>query len=160
MREVNSMEASAKALLQQSSGQLLRSVEGLFFVSLGESCSSWDNLDQLRITLGSNAARFHCGSDGETLTVDGDDLRPCGLGEYGEMRRVDLSKESMFASHMKKSLRQTFLIKSHEGHSDIGFLLEFDAGLLVICNWGDDLKVWDKIPEPLFADEGIPIKLS
>ena len=147
MRKVNAMDVSSTAILQQSLGQLLRSVEGLFFVSSGASSLSLDNLDQFRILIGSQAVRFRCSSDGETLAVDDNVLCPSDLGEYGELRRGDLSKELMFDSIINRLLRRTLLLKSHEGIYTIVYVLEFDTGSLVICNWGDELKVWDKVPE-------------
>lgn len=158
MLEVNPLDVFSKAILQQGIGQSLRAVEGLLYVSPGLLNLSLDDLDQLRLILGSQAVRFRCSSDGETLTVDGSDLCPSNLGEYGELRRTDLSKEIIFSSFMNAPLRQILLLNSHEGRHTIGVTLEFGANSLVICNWGDELKVWNTIPESLFEDEGIQIK--
>ncbi len=151
------MEESSRSALQQSPGQFLRSVEGLFFVRLGASTFSLDNLHQLRITLDSNSVRFRCSSDGETLTVDLDGLCPSDLGEYGELRRADLSQDPMFRSLTNTQLRQVSLLKSYGKKYTIGVGLEFAGGSLVICNWGDELKVWKTVPDSLFANEGIDI---
>ena len=150
-------EDSSKSALRQSLGQLLRSVEGLFFVPSGASTLSLDNLDQLRITLGCNSIRFRCNSDGETLSIDGRELCPKDLGQYGALRHADLSQDPRFSVLVNMPLRQFFPVKSHDFTYIIGFILEFASRSLVICNWGDELKVWDRVPESLFADEGIQI---
>lgn len=152
------MEDFSINTLKQLNDQLLTSVEGLLFVSAGAEDSSLDNLHQIRIIIGPQAVRLRCSSDGETLTVDGRDLSPRDLGEYGELRRADLSSEPMFGGLINRSLRRVLLTKSHNGHYHIGIMFDFDEKSLVICNWGDELKVWDKVPEPLFADEGILIE--
>ena len=157
MREVSPMEDSSKSALRQSLGQLLRSVEGLFFVPSGASTLSLDNLDQLRMTLGSNSIRFRCNSDGETLSIDGRELCPKDLGQYGALRRADLSQDREFVALVNMPLRQFFLVTSRDFTYTIGCLLDFSLCSLVICNWGDELKVWDRVPESLFSDEGIQI---
>ena len=151
------MEDSSTSSLRQSLGQLLRSVEGLFFVPSGASTLSLDNLDQFQITLGSNSVRFRCNSDGETLSIDSGELCPKDLGEYGTLRRVDLSRDSKFDVLMNTPLQRILLVKSHDCKYVIGIILQFELCLLVICNWGDELKVWDRVPESLFAEEGIQI---
>lgn len=120
----------------------------------------FDNPDQFRIVLDSESVRFHCSGDGETLMVDGHELCPRDLGEYGELRLVDLSKQKRFDTLIGTPLRQISYLKSYSGHYTIGFILEFDLGLLVICNWGDELKVWGEVPKALFADEGIQVELA
>jgi hypothetical protein len=151
------MEDSSRSALRQSLGQLLGSIEGLFFVPSGASTLSMENLDQLRITLGPHSIRFRCASDGETLSIDGSELCPKDLGEYGTLRRADLSQTPRFGVFVNMPLRQFFLVKSHGGQYTIGLFLVFGSCSLLICNWGDELKVWDSVPEALFADEGIQV---
>lgn len=151
------MNNNSMPALQQLVGEPFQSVEGLFFVSPGTSTSSLDNLEQLRITLGTDFIRCRCGNDGETLTIDQGELYPSKLGEYGELRRTDLADHSLFSTLIDARLRHVSLLKSHDGHFIIGYILDFSKGSLAICNWGDELKVWHSIPEALFADEKIQI---
>lgn len=151
------MNGSSESVLQHALSQPLRSVEGLFFTSSGASTTSLDHLDQLRITLGSSSFRFRCSSDGETLAVDESELCPSDLGEFGSLHKGDLSQDQIFSRFINSVLRKMFLLKSYEGKCVVGIILEFAAGLMVICNWGDELKVWDTVPNELFKDEGIQI---
>jgi len=144
-------------VLQQLVGESLRTVEALVFMPPRETIPSLDNLDQLRITIGTESIRFRCSSNGEEIAIDRDELTPCNLGEYGDMRQFDLTHHPLFAALTTAWLRQVSQIESHGCRYIIGYVFEFSEGSLVICNWGDELKVWPSIPQTLFADEKIQI---
>jgi len=144
-------------MVKRSIGQSLEDVEGLFYVPSDESDVSMENLTELHVTLSSCNFRFRCSNDGETMTIDGSELSASNLGEYGEMRKVSLALNPKFIYLAHARITRVFLVKSCGEQYVIGVGLEFLAGLLIICNWGDELKIWDRAPETLFSDEGIRI---
>lgn len=144
-------------VLRKSLGRPFHTFEGLVYAAPGEMAFSLDNLIQLRITCDSGHVSFRCGSDGETLIIDGSNLCPANLGEFGELRKTDLSHLPEFTRCLGTPLRQILLVKDSNGQLPVGVVLEFAAELIVICNWGDELKIWDSIPESLFADEGLKL---
>lgn len=144
-----------KSALCKSIGQLLCSIEGLFYIPSGSSDLSMKNLDQLRIKIGSCYIRFTCNNDGESLAIDQYELCPKDLGQYGSFCSFDLSNNKMFSDLMNTKLLNVYVLKSYGKKYEIGYIFEFEPRTLVICNWGDELSVWDRVPETYFDDEGI-----
>jgi hypothetical protein len=152
------MQDDSRILMLRSVGQPLLKVEGLIYVPTGESVPPLDRLDTLQVTFGNRRICFRCGADGETLVINECELRAIDLGEYGELRPADLSQAPQYARFIGTPLRRCSSIVSHECLHIVGVMLEFTAGVVAICNWGDELEVWNDIPISLFADEGIRIE--
>lgn len=156
MREGDVMQGSLNELAR-SQGEALRIAEGLEYVPAGGVEGILPGpLDQLRITLGSKSFRFRGAEDGEGLIVDGGDLTPREMGEHGAMRRVDLSEAPTFKAAMNTEFCGFSEILAPD-HIVIGVVLGFAAGYVVVCNWGDELRVLSKIPLELFLAENITV---
>jgi hypothetical protein len=103
MQDVDNVDASWNALVR-AMGQMLTSSEGTFYVSSGGSISSLLDIDQLRLGFDGGHFRFSCGTDGETLAIDRGDLRVSDLGDYGSMRKGELSTFSEFGRLLNAKL--------------------------------------------------------
>jgi len=150
---LNSISFSANDII----GNRLRSIEGLFFVPPGEELTSIDNLDRLRITIGETPISFRCGSDGESVKIDQSNFYSFGMGEFGEMRKTDVTHDHNFAQFYGMKIENVQMLKSPNRDTPIGCMFEFHNGVLVVCNWGDDLKVWFRLPQDLLDAEGIQL---
>ncbi len=156
MLENNAVEGVLRTL-GLSRGQALSAVDCLEYVPAVEA-PSHGRLDQLRVTLGQKRFRFRCASDGEEIAVDTDDIKPCHMEKHGVMRLRNLSHASEFRGIQFSTLREVSAAMTPNG-TVIGLALEFGEGCLVVCNWGDELKVYHSVPLALFAAEAIRLRL-
>ena len=141
-------------------GQQLRQAEGLIYIPLAQAQPSLDKINQLRLWIGENALRFRCDSDGETLLIDRHDFFEAPLGEYGELKRRDLGVTDLFRRLVNGFLEFCHEIRQLDSQKRIGVFLGFSSGDLVICNWGDELRLWDKVPAELFTSERVTVLSS
>ena len=123
----------------------------------GEATAELDQLTRLRMSFGANAVSFRCGPTGEDLIIDRDRLESIDLGKFGRLVCKDLTSHPLFAVHVNTPLNRVCVLKSYE-RMVIGCILEFRDGAIVICNWGDELKVWRDVPVAMFSMEKVQIE--
>ncbi|MEN6449058.1 MAG: hypothetical protein ABFC96_01080 [Thermoguttaceae bacterium] len=144
-------------LLAAARGQRLNAVDGLVYTPAGTDASACDHISQVMLTIGIVPFRFRCASDGETIDIGVvDQLISVDMGTCGRLQCCNLSEHARFEKVVTATLTQV-QVATREGRR-IGIVLEFPSQCLVICNWGDDLRIWDHVPEALFVDDNVLVK--
>ncbi|MEZ1318098.1 hypothetical protein QIW53_18920 [Pseudomonas fluorescens] len=104
------------------------------------------------------AGRIYCGSDGFTLCLSNEPIIECDLGEYGELTNFCISDDGCFADFIGLRLLSASVIQSSACGKIIGinFLFESDC-CLSILNLGDELFVYEEIPQEIIASEDLEL---
>ena len=144
-------------ILKTFADQTLRTVVGLFYVPPQIASLSIEQLSELKLTFDLGSLVFRCASDGESIMIEKKTLAPVDLGEFGELRTVNLNSTPPLAPLINGKLQTIHPVMSSNDQIPIGVKLTFSTGYIVICNWGDNLKIWDHVPEKLFKDDGIQV---
>lgn len=100
--------------------------------------------------------KLYGGSDGASLCFSFHPIVGCDLGEYGRQDVFCVSDELCFSNVVGRRLASASLVQSSAEEAVIGITLSFDNGArLSILNLGDELFVYDEIPEEIMISEGL-----
>lgn len=100
--------------------------------------------------------RLYGGSDGASLCFSLSPIVGCDLGEYGRQDAFCVSDEPRFSSVVGRELASASLVESSAEEAVIGIALSFDNGArLSILNLGDEIFIYDEIPEEIVISEGL-----
>jgi hypothetical protein len=100
--------------------------------------------------------KLSCGSDGESLVGNNQELVPIDLGEYGKEIVKDVSYLACVENLIGHVLRDVKLIKSSGNSYLMGLQFSFENNLsVVVVNLGDDLFVFESLPEEIAREEEI-----
>ena len=141
-------------------GQPLVLVEGLVYLSPGLADFSLEALAQLHLKIGATDWIFGCASDGESLEIGQGDLEEANLGEYGVLKKHDLSSIGPFQGLISRTLISRYDVVQKDSGKRVGVVFRFNQGELTICNWGDTLRSWNNVPSQLFESEGLDLSPS
>lgn len=137
-------------------GKKLLSVNALFHVFSSER----DSVPQ-EVSLqfeNSQIGKFYGGPDGASLCFSLNPISNCDLGEYGRQDIFCISGELYFSDVVGRRLVSASLVHSLVEGVVVGVTLSFDNGFcLSILNLGDELFVYDKIPEEIVISEGVSL---
>lgn len=137
-------------------GKKLLSVNALFHVFRSER----DSAPQEIGLLFENAefGKLYGGPDGASLCFSLKPTSSCDLGEYGRQDVFCISGELYFSDVVGRRLVSASLVQSLAEDVVVGVALSFDNGFcLSILNLGDELFVYDEIPEEIVISEGVSL---
>lgn len=137
-------------------GKKLQSVNALFHVFSAER----DTAPQEVGLLFENAeiGKLYGGPDGASLCFSLIPISSCDLGEYGRQDIFYISGEPYFSDVVGRKLVSASLVQSLAEYVVVGVALSFDNGFcLSILNLGDELFVYDEIPEEIVISEGLSL---
>ncbi len=107
---------------------------------------------------GSEAGKLYGGGDGSSLLFSLDPVVGCDLGKYGRQDVFCVSDEPYFLNVVEKKLVSASLVQSSVAEAVIGVALSFDDGsCLSVLNLGDELFVYDEIPDEIMRSEGVDL---
>ncbi|MCF5471052.1 hypothetical protein [Pseudomonas syringae] len=142
--------------LQTLLGKRLISINALFHVLASEKDSSPKEVSF--IFDDAEVGKIYGGSDGATLCFSFKPLCSCDLGEYGMEDIFCISDEPLFSDVVGSRLASVKLLKSLTEEAVIGLFLSFDnKSNLCILNLGDELFVYDHLPESIVTDEQLSL---
>lgn len=137
-------------------GKKLLSVNALFHVFSSERDSAPQEVS-LQFE-NSQIGKFYGGPDGASLCFSLNPISNCDLGEYGRQDIFCISGELYFSDVVGRKLVSASLVHSLVEGVVVGVALSFDNGFcLSILNLGDELFVYDKIPEEIVISEGVSL---
>lgn len=135
-------------------GKKLLSVDALFHVFLFERDSAPQEVGL--IFENSEFGKIYGDPDGASTCFSLSPIRGCDLGEYGRQQVFRISGELYFSDVVGNKLVSASLVWSSRENVVIGVALSFDNGFcLSILNFGDELFVYDEIPEEIMISEGV-----
>lgn len=136
-------------------GRKLITIQGLIYVKDGEEKTS--SPQELFLSFDSGVqGKLKCGSDGESLVWDMQELEAVDLGEYGDEVVRDLSYLSCWKNLIGHLLVDVKLIKSLRGSYLMGLLFSFDNDLsIVVVNLGDEIYMFESLPKEIAQEEEI-----
>lgn len=137
-------------------GKKLLSVNALFHVF----CSERDSAPQEVGLLFENSeiGKLYGGPDGASLCFSLNPILSCDLDEYGRQDIFCISGELYFSDVVGKRLVSASLVQSLAEDVVVGIALSFDNGFyLSILNLGDELFVYDEIPEEIVISERVSL---
>ncbi|WP_256347281.1 hypothetical protein [Pseudomonas gingeri] len=104
--------------------------------------------------------RIYGGGNGESLCFSLDDIVGVDLGEYGGQVVFNASGEPCFSKVVGQRLVSVSTVNASAGRELIGLFFSFDnEECLSILNLGDELFVYEKIPEEIVTGEGLSLIL-
>lgn len=137
-------------------GKKLLSVNALFHVFSSERDSAPQELCLLFEN--SEIGKLYGGPDGASICFSLNPISNCDLGEYGRQDIFNISGERYFSDVVGRRLVSASLVQSLAEDVVIGVALSFDNGFfLSILNLGDELFVYDEIPEEIVISEGVSL---
>lgn len=137
-------------------GKKLLSVNALFHVFSSERDSAPQELCLLFEN--SEIGKLYGGPDGASICFSLNPISSCDLGEYGRQDIFNISGERYFFDVVGRRLVSASLVQSLAEDVVIGVALSFDNGFcLSILNLGDELFVYDEIPEEIVISEGVSL---
>ncbi|MDE3739083.1 hypothetical protein PSH28_20980 [Pseudomonas resinovorans] len=137
-------------------GKKLLSVSALFHVFASERDSFPQEVGLL--FEGSEVGKLYGGRDGASLSFSLSPIVGCDLGEYGKQDIFCVSGEPCYSSVVGRKLASASLVQSSVEEAVVGVVLSFDSGpCLSILNLGDELFVYNKIPEKIVISEGLSL---
>jgi hypothetical protein len=137
-------------------GKKLLSVNALFHIFASERDSSPQEVGLLFDD--SEAGKLYGGPDGASLCFSLSPIFGCDLGEYGRQDTFCVSGEPYFSNVVGRRLVSASLVQSLAEEAVVGVSLSFDSGFcLSILNLGDELFVYDEIPEEIVISEGLSL---
>lgn len=135
-------------------GKKLLSVNALFHVFSFERDSAPQEVGLLFEN--SQMGKLYGGSDGTSLYFSLNPISSCDLGEYGRLDIFCISGDIHFSDVVGSRLISASLVQTSAEDVVIGVVLSFDNGFcLCILNLGDELFVYDEIPEEIMTGEGV-----
>ncbi|MCH5548606.1 hypothetical protein ACQJ22_27330 [Pseudomonas fragariae (ex Marin et al. 2024)] len=142
------------AWLLTALGKTLISVNALFHVFSSERDSAPQEVGLLFEN--SEIGRIYGGPDGASICFSFNSISSCDLGEYGRQDVFCVSGEPYFSDVVGRRLVSASLVQSLAEDAVVGVVLSFDNGFcLSILNLGDELFVYDDIPEEIVISEGV-----
>lgn len=137
-------------------GKKLLSVNALFHVFSSERDSAPQEVGLLFES--SEIGKLYGGPDGASICFSLSPISNCDLGEYGRQDIFNISGELYFSDVVGRRLVSASLVQSLAEDVVIGVALLFDNGFrLSILNLGDELFVYDEIPEEIVMSEGVSL---
>ena len=137
-------------------GKKLLSVNALFHIFDSERDSAPQEVGLLFEN--SEIGKLYGGSDGASICFSLNPISSCDLGEYGRQDIFCISGELYFSDVVGRRLVSASLVQSLAEDVVIGVALSFDNGFcLSILNLGDELFVYDEIPEEIVISEGVSL---
>lgn len=137
-------------------GKKLLSVNALFHVFSFERDSAPQEVGLLFEN--SEIGKLYGGPDGASICFSLNPISNCDLGEYGRRDIFNISSELYFSDVVGRRLVSASLVQSLAEDVVIGVALSFDNGFcLSILNLGDELFVYDEIPEEIVISEGVSL---
>ena len=93
-----------------------------------------------------------CG-DGESIEWLDSELVPLDLGEYGHATVENVSDSPVWSSVIGCNLVDLYFLESAVSSCIVGWQFVFDSGAAIsIVNWGDELFVFDTIPNEILKE--------
>ncbi|UMZ12297.1 hypothetical protein I9018_00890 [Pseudomonas sp. MPFS] len=106
----------------------------------------------------SEVGKLYGGRDGASLSFSLSQIVGCDLGEYGKQDILCVSDEPCYFSVVGRKLASASLVQSSVEEAVIGVVLSFDSGTcLSILNLGDELFVYDEVPEEIVISEAVSL---
>ncbi|MFF7707571.1 hypothetical protein [Pseudomonas sp. NPDC007930] len=137
-------------------GKKLLSVNALSHVFSFERDSAFQEIALLFEN--SEAGKVYGGPDGSSIFFSLNPISSCDLGEYGRQEIFCISDELYFSDVVGKYLVSASLVQSLTENLVIGVALSFDNDFcLFILNLGDELFIYDEIPEEIVISEGVSL---
>jgi len=137
-------------------GKKLLSVNALFHVFSSERDSAPQEVGLLFEN--SEIGKLYGGPDGASICFSLNPISSCDLGEYGRQDVFNVSGELYFSDIVGGKLVSASLVQSLAEDVIIGVAFSFDNGFcLSILNLGDELFVYDEIPEEIVISEGVSL---
>ncbi|WP_296187710.1 hypothetical protein [Pseudomonas sp. UBA1879] len=137
-------------------GKKLLSVNALFHVFSSERDSAPQEVGLLFES--SEVGKLYGGPDGASICFSLNPISSCDLGEYGRQDIFCISGELYFSDVVGRRLVSVSLVQSLAENVVIGVVLSFDNDFcLSILNLGDELYIYDKIPEEIVISEGVSL---
>ena len=137
-------------------GNKLLSVNALFHVFCFERDSAPQEVGLLFEQ--SEFGKLYGGPDGASLCFSLSPISNCDLGEYGRQDIFCISGELYFSDVVGRRLVSASLVQSLAEDIVVGVALSFDNGFcLSILNLGDELFIYDEIPEEIVISEGLSL---
>ena len=149
------MESRLVNWLRGAIGQKLIAVLALVYVYEGEK--EFLNPQELNIQFSSGRhGKFMCSCDGSSIDWQEEEIRECDMEEFGSQVIENLSKLPKWQSVVDKVLVGAALIRSSVEASLIGVQLSFEGSSSIsVLNLGDELYVYQDIPDEVICDQGI-----
>lgn len=137
-------------------GKKLLSANALFHVFSSERDSAPQEIGLLFEN--SEIGKVYGGPDGASICFSLNPISNCDLGEYGRQEIFCISGELYFSDVVGRDLVSASLVQSLAENVVIGVVLSFDDDFcLSILNLGDELFIYDEIPEEIVISEGVSL---
>jgi len=142
--------------LSNSIGKPLSQAKALFHVFNG-TCDAMPQ--EIFLLFGEcEFGKVHCSSDGESISVSLSALVGSDLGEYGRNEIFSISKNKPFVEVMQKKLISVSVLCSPEHKKEVGIFFVFENNhSFSIINLGDELFVFDCLPENIVTEEKLSL---
>jgi hypothetical protein len=138
--------------LQSAIGKKLLRAKALMYVSLDETY-----IKPSEISLSFEElleGKFFCASDGSSIAFSFEQLKPVSLGEYGKTNVYDLISDEKFSAVLGQEMQNVQMVRSKFERTICGIQFSFHSGsCLSVLNLGDDLYMFNEIPNDLMREE-------
>ncbi|MCW7547869.1 hypothetical protein OO184_07950 [Photorhabdus sp. APURE] len=139
-------------------GKRLKSVYGLIYIYDIADVEHPQELSIKFCETDNSPKKLLCSPNGTSIVLCKGELRESDLGEYGKETVMDLSNFKIFDGLIGKPLSYVNAIYSEIEQDIIGFMFVFyDYGQFSVMNLGDEIYMFNHIPDSLLKDEGISL---
>lgn len=140
-------------------GEKVISVLGLFYLLEGEK--DIDDPQELQINFSSGRSlKIYCSPDGASICCESGYIVARNLGDFGEEIVEDVSYMTPWENLVGDQIIDVCVAKSSIEKASIGIRLGFGKENVSVLNLGDDLYVFEDVPETIVRDQGLEFDCS